>query len=125
VKKKVNPLIKLDPFLINLERDKNKINEIDKAIYTLEIPYLCNIKKIIKLNEITKLFFEIIKGSLKINSSIIGNNKDIFNILVGVRIISFIEGYKLKYLSGVTKNSPVIMSINIRIRHDLHTSFRK
>lgn len=77
------------------------------------------------LNDITKFILEICKGSLKINSSIIGNNNETFNILIGVRIISFRDGYKLKYLSGATKSSPVIMSIIRRIRNDFHTNFKK
>lgn len=54
-----------------------------------------------------------------------GNNNEIFKILTGVNLISFKEGYKLKYLNGVTISSPIIMSITRRIRNDFHISFRK
>jgi len=77
------------------------------------------------LKVVIKLILEIRNGSLKINSSIMGNNNETFKILIGVRLISLREGYKFKYLNGVTKSSPVIMSIAKRRRNDIQTSFRK
>lgn len=91
----------------------------------LEIHHLFKNKNIIILNEVTRLIFEIRKGSLKINSSIIGNNIVTFKILYGVNLNSFSEGYKLKYLNGVAMSIPVTRSITRIIRNDFHTSFRK
>ena len=86
---------------------------------------LCKTKNINRLKEIAKLVLEILNGSLKINSSIIGNISVIFKMLDRVNLNSLRIGNKLKYLKGITIRIPVIMSITIRIRNDFHTSFRK
>jgi hypothetical protein len=91
----------------------------------LEMHHLFNNKNIIILNEVTRLIFEIRNGSLKINSSIMGNTRVNFKKLIGVNISSLREGNKLKYLKGVVTIIPVIMSMNKIIRNDFNTNFRK
>jgi len=54
----------------------------------------------IRLREVTKLILEIRKGSLKINSSIMGDMTVIFKIYIGVNLSSLRDGNKLKYFNG-------------------------
>lgn len=91
----------------------------------MDIQCLYKTKNKIRQNEVKKLILEILKGSLKINSSTTGNNTDTFKILIGVRIITLRDGYKFKYLNGITKRIPIITSITIIMRNDFQTSFRK
>jgi hypothetical protein len=77
------------------------------------------------INEVIKLVFEMRNGSLKINSSIIGNSNAIFKIFIEVNLNSLREGNKLKYLNGAIINIPVIISIIRIIRNEIHTSFKK
>lgn len=77
------------------------------------------------LKEAKKLIFENLKGSLKINSSIRGNNKEIFKILIVVNLNSNNEGNKSKYLNGVIISNPIIISLTRIIRNDFQTSLKK
>lgn len=77
------------------------------------------------LKEVAILTLEILNGSLKINSSIMGNNNEIFKILNKLKFISSWGGNKLKYLKGVDIPKPVIMLIAKRIRNDFHTNLKK
>jgi hypothetical protein len=61
--------------------NKNKINEKLNAINILVKHHLFKTKNIIRLKEVTKLILEIFKGSLKINSSIMGNISMAFKML--------------------------------------------
>lgn len=120
----VSLIIKLDSLLINTNKNKNKIIERDVARYIFDILCLYKIKNIIILTEDAKLTLEILKGSLKTNSSIMGNKSVTFKILIGVNLNSLREGNKLKYLNGVVISIPAIMSITRMMRNDFHTSFR-
>jgi hypothetical protein len=91
----------------------------------LEKHHLFNTKNIIRLKEVARLILEIRKGSLKINSSIMGNISVALKMLDEVNLNSLREGNKLKYLNGITIRIPAIMSITIRTRNDFHTSLRK
>lgn len=71
------------------------------------------------------LFLDIFNGSLKINSSIIGNTIVILKRLIGVNLSSLREGNKLKYPKGITIKIPTIMSITTRNNNDFHNSLRK
>jgi len=125
VKERVSLLIKLDSLLIPINSNKNKTNEklSDRKIF--EKYNLFKTKNNIRLREVTRLILEIRKGSLKINSSIIGNISVIFKIIIGVNLSSLRDGNKLKYLNGSTIRIPAIMSIAIRTRNDFQTSDRK
>jgi len=76
-------------------------------------------------DEIVKLILEITRGSLKINSSIIGRSNKTLNIVVGLNSISWREGNKLKNLSGAEINNPVNISIITIMRNDFQTSLKK
>jgi hypothetical protein len=91
----------------------------------LEKHHLFKTKNIIRLKEVARLILEIRKGSLKTNSSIMGNISVALKMLDGVNFNSLREGNKLKYLNGITIRIPVIMSITIRTRNDFHTSLIK
>ena len=121
----VSLLRKLISFLIHKYSEKNNINEQVRLIKILEKHHLFKSKKIIILNEVIRLILEILSGSLKINSSIMGNITVIFKILDGVNLNSFREGYKLKYLNGVTMSIPVTRSITRIIRKTFHINFKK
>jgi hypothetical protein len=90
----------------------------------LDIKRLKTSKEINILNDSTKLNLEYRRGSLKINSSTIGYNKEIFNILNKLKFIPFKDGNKLKYINGPQKSSPKIMSLARRIRNDFQTIFK-
>jgi hypothetical protein len=91
----------------------------------LEIPHLFKTKNIIILNEATRLIFEIRKGSLKINSSIIGNMSMALIMSYEVNLNSLSKGNRFRYLNGSTIKIPTIMSIKTRIRNEFHSSLRK
>ena len=82
-------------------------------------------KNIIRLKEVTKLIFEIFKGSLKINSSIMGNIRVAFKMLNVVNLNSRSKGNKSKDLNGSTIIIPAITSIKIRTRKEFHNNLRK
>ena len=86
---------------------------------------LNKIKNNIKHKVVAILTLETLNGSLKINSSNIGNNNEIFKILNGLKIISFWEGIKLKYFKGVDITRKKIVSAAIRIKKDNHTNLKK
>lgn len=67
----------------------------------------------------------ILKGSLKINSSIIGDNNEIFKTLNKVNLMSFWGGNKSKYFKGVVTPKPITNENKKRIRNDFHTNFKK
>ena len=66
------------------------------AKYTFDIKCLNTSHDINIQNDVTKLNLELRRGSLKINSSIKGYNKEIFKKLVELSGTSFKEGNKLK-----------------------------
>jgi hypothetical protein len=125
VKERASLLRKLNSLLIPAHSNKNITNEklSDRKIF--EKHKLFKTKNNIRLKEVTKLILEIRKGSLKINSSIMGDMTVIFKIYIGVNLSSLRDGNKLKYFNGSTIKIPAIMSITIRTRNDFQTSDRK
>jgi len=91
----------------------------------LEKHHLFETANIIRLKEVARLILEIRKGSLKINSSTMGNINVIFNMLETDNLNSLREGNRLKCLNGITIRIPAMMSITMRTRNDFQTSLRK
>ncbi len=65
----------------------------------------------IRLKEIARLILDILNGSLKIDSSIIGRSNEYFSRIYTLKLISFCSGNSPKYLKGVDINNPTIISL--------------
>lgn len=107
--------------LIITNKTINKIRDSEIVRYMFNLLIETNS---IRLKEIARLILDILNGSLKIDSSIIGRSNEYFSRIYTLKLISFCSGNSPKYLKGVDINNPTIISIARSIIKDFQSNIK-